>query len=265
MTPRIRGVNVLVLMHTDYAPSKVPAGVMGETQHTPHEHTARLRVALVEDDPEQARLVALWLEQDGLMVSHYPNGKAFLRAVAKESYDLVVLDRRLPDVDGVDVLTLFRSMAGDGPAVMMVSSDDDEPTVVTALSTGTNDFMYKPLRHQEFLARIHALGRRSAMRPLQQIDPFAVDEPSRAILLQNEPIPLTGREFDMAMFLFRRRGQLVSRNHILESIWGSDQLLLSRTVDTHISRLRKKLHLDGAHGWRLVSVYRRGYCLQRVT
>lgn len=224
----------------------------------------RLRVAVVEDDPEQAQLVVLWLGEAGLIVSSFLNGKAFLRAVAKESYDLVIIDRRLPDLDGVEVLSRFRAMAGEAPGVMMVSSEDDEPGVVTALTSGTDDFLCKPLRQQEFLARVRALGRRSTLRPLRQIDPFHVSEGERAIHLRDETIPLTGREFDMAVFLFQRRGQLVSRNHILESIWGSDQLLLSRTVDTHISRLRRKLRLDGAHGWQLVSVYRRGYCLQRL-
>ena len=171
----------------------------------------------------------------------------------------------LPDLDGLDVINRYRALANGGPAVMVVTVKNEESDAVDAFTGGADEYLRKPLRHREFVARIKALARRSQHRNLSDLEPFQIDMLSKKISLHGEPITLTAREYEMALFFFQRRDQLVSRNHILESIWGNDRLLLSRTVDTHISRLRKKLKLDGKSGWRLISVYRRGYSLQKVT
>ena len=226
---------------------------------------SKLRIALVEDDPQQARLLASWLGDAGYPAILYGSGAEFLRSVARESYDMLILDWGLPDLDGLEVLNRYRSIVSGGPGVIVVTVRDKESDAVAALEHGADEYLRKPIRAREFLARVRALGRRTAQRRLEDLDPFVIDPEQRTITLQGEPVRLTAREFDMAYFLFQRREQLVSRNHILESVWGNDRLMLSRTVDTHISRLRKKLRLDGESGWRLVSVYRRGYSLQKMS
>jgi len=223
-----------------------------------------MRIAVVEDDQQQAHLIESWLGEAGFPARTYANADGFLKSVAKESYDLLILDWMLPDLDGLELIGRYRAIAHGGPSVMVVTVKDTENDAVDALSKGADDYVRKPLRHGEFLARIRALGRRSEMRNLSDIRPFEIDIENCTIALRGKTIKLTAREFEMALFLFQRRDQLVSRNHILESIWGNDRLLLSRTVDTHISRLRKKLELDGGSGWRLISVYRRGYSLQKI-
>lgn len=224
-----------------------------------------MRIALVEDDPQQARLLTSWLAEAGYPAILYGSGSEFLKSVARESYDMLILDWGLPDLDGLEVLNRYRSIVSGGPGVMVVTVKDAETDAVTALQHGADEYLRKPIRAREFLARVRALGRRTAMREVEDIEPFSVDMDQRVISLDDEPVKLTAREFDMACFLFQRREQLVSRNHILQSVWGSDRLMLSRTVDTHISRLRKKLKLDGDSGWRLLSVYRRGYSLQKMS
>lgn len=224
-----------------------------------------MRIALVEDDPAQAQLMESWLGEAGFSYSRYTNADGFLKSIAKESYDLLIVDWMLPDLDGLEVIDRYRSIANGGPAVMVVTVKDKESDAVNALGKGADEYLRKPLRHREFVARVKALTRRTQIRNLADLEPFEIDLSNRRLSLHGKPLKLTAREFDMALFLFQRRDQLVSRNHILESIWGNNRLLLSRTVDTHISRLRKKLGLDGSSGWRLISVYRRGYSLQKVT
>lgn len=226
---------------------------------------SKLRIALVEDDPHQAQLLSTWLGEAGYPARLYNSGTEFLQSVARESYDMLILDWRLPDLDGIEVLDRYRSIVDDGPGVMVVTVNDHETDAVEALHHGADDYLRKPIRVGEFLARVRALGRRTAQRALEKLEPFEIDEEQRVIYLDGQHVKLTAREYDMALFLFQRREQLVSRNHILESIWGNDRLLLSRTVDTHISRLRKKLKLEGSSGWRLISVYRRGYSLQKIS
>lgn len=229
------------------------------------EMATSMRIALVEDDPHQAQLMESWIGEAGFSSRIYNDGNGFLKSIAKESYDLLILDWMLPDLDGLEVISRYRSIANGAPSVMVVTVKADERDAVRALKKGADAYLRKPLRHKEFVARIKALGRRAEQRNLTEVSPFEIDIENREISLRGEPIKLTAREFEMALFLFQRRDQLVSRNHILETIWGNDRLLLSRTVDTHISRLRKKLQLDGKSGWRLISVYRRGYSLQKVT
>lgn len=206
-----------------------------------------------------------WLGEAGFSSRVYSNANGFLKSVAKESFDLLIVDWLLPDLDGLEVINRYRSLASGGPAVMVVTVKDEENDAVDAFTRGADEYLRKPLRHREFVARVKALARRTQQRNFSDLEPFEIDVLRETISLSGETIRLTAREFEMALFFFQRRDQLVSRNHILESIWGNDRLLLSRTVDTHISRLRRKLRLDGESGWRLISVYRRGYSLQKVT
>jgi len=145
---------------------------------------------------------------------------------------------------------------------------DEERDIVAALKAGADDYLVKPLRKEELLARISALARRSGGRTTPraafQVGEFEIDPDRRLIMRDGGPIELTQKDFDLATFLFRNVGNLVSRGHILETVWGRSPELNTRTVDTHVSRLRTKLGLLPENGWRLSAIYQHGYRLEQL-
>jgi DNA-binding response OmpR family regulator len=181
---------------------------------------------------------------------------------------LLILDWILPEMDGMEVMVKMRGGLKNYTPILFMTARDQEADVVRALEAGADDFMVKPLSKAVFLARVTALGRRAGGYTSDELDdiaPYAHDSAARVITLHGEPIELTHREFDLAVFLFRHAGSVISRRHMLESIWGMHGGdLNTRTVDTHISRLRKKLHINGDNGWKLSAIYQHGYRLERV-
>ena len=137
-----------------------------------------------------------------------------------------------------------------------------------ALEKGADDYMVKPVRRGETLARIAALARRATPNGNQDqfitIGDYQIDCSRRTITSSETIIELTQKEYDLALFLFRNVGRLLSRGHILENVWGRRPDLNTRTVDTHVSRVRGKLRLTPDNGWRLTAVYQHGYRLERV-
>lgn len=229
-----------------------------------------MRIALLEDDQDQAELMVKWLSDAGHGCSHFNNGRDFLRNALRESYDLLVLDWMLPQMSGLEVLQKIRQGGKNFTPVIFITARDDETDVVRALEAGADDYMAKPIRYKELVARVAALARRASggREPdeMPACEPYSFDLKRKTVGLAGEEIELTHREFDLAMFMFRNNGRIVSRSHILESIWGMHGAdLNTRTVDTHISRLRKKLQLTEANGWQLSAIYQHGYRLERMT
>lgn len=227
-----------------------------------------MRVALVEDDVHVAQLIGLWLEEAGYSPCPYGTGQDFIRDLARESFDLIILDWMLPDTDGGQVLASLRERVSWRVPVIFVTARDAEADIVHGLELGADDYLTKPVRRAELLARIHAVMRRSgASEPASAVldmPPYRVDGVTRTVLVAGQPVELTHMEFELAQFLFRNIDRVLSRGHILESVWGKTAGLHTRTVDTHISRLRAKLGLGAEHGLRLTAVYNHGYRLERV-
>lgn len=227
-----------------------------------------MRIALLEDDPDQAVLVKGWLEQAGHRVVHFDSSRQFLRAILQESFDLYILDWVLPEMTGIEVLRHLRQSTQGRDPVLFVTVKDAERYVVEALEAGADDYMAKPVRKLELLARVNALGRRTgSMSTEESFDapPYVFDTRAQKIELNKDQIELTNREFELAVFLFRNTGRILSRTHILESIWGiRNPNLTTRTVDTHISRLRKKMQIGKQNGWKLSAIYQHGYRLDRM-
>ncbi len=226
-----------------------------------------MRIAILEDDSIQSDLLSLWLQEAGHQCKAFTHGKDFLREVGRESYDFFLLDWMIPDQSGTEVLTWLRANLKEYVPVLFVTARDEEEDIVTALSAGADDYMIKPLRKRELLARIDAIARRSrpavTQEPFSQ-DEFLIDPERRTIHRDGEEISLTQKDFELALFLFRNLGRLMSRGHILESVWGRSAEINTRTVDTHVSRLRSKLGLTQENGWRLSAVYQHGYRLERL-
>lgn len=228
-----------------------------------------MRIALLEDDPDQSELLGLWLEDGDHIISQYANGRDFLRGVRRESFDLYLIDWLLPDLSGIEVLQKLRNELQDFTPVLIATVKNTEQDIVRALEAGADDYLVKPVRRRELIARAGAVCRRVASGrttiPIQNADPYVIDAIHKQVRLNDSDLSLTNREFDLTELLFRNAGKVISRGHILGVIWGIDNEDLStRTVDTHISRLRKKLVLNGTNGWKLSGIYQHGYRLEQT-
>lgn len=213
-------------------------------------------------------MMRAWLVEGGHDVQVYVLGKALVRELGRDSFDLVVLDWMLPDTDGIQVLKWIREHVEWPMPVLFVTGKDEEDDIVKALDNGADDYMVKPVKRMELLARLKAVSRRAvAQDDGQKVFDFGlytVDLGTRSVSFRGEPIELTQKEFDLTVFLFRGAGRVLSRGHILESVWGRSPDLNTRTVDTHVSRIRNKLDLRPEHGWQLKAVYQHGYRLEAV-
>ena len=228
-----------------------------------------MRIALLEDDPDQSELLGLWLEDAEHMIIQSTTGRDFLRDVRRESFDLYLIDWLLPDLSGIDVLRKLRDELQDFTPVLIATVKKEERDIVQALEAGADDYLVKPIRRGELVARVDAVCRRAAgglnTTKILNAGAYVIDENHKQVRLNDDELALTNREFDLTALLFRNAGKVVSRGHILQVIWGIDNNDVStRTVDTHISRLRKKLGLSGANGWKLSAIYQHGYRLEQT-
>lgn len=224
------------------------------------------RIALLEDDPVQAKVVSLWLEQAGHSCHVFDNGRSLVKSAAHESFDLFILDWRTPEMSGEQVLTWVRKNIHDPVPILFTTMMDREEDIVHALTQGADDYLVKPLREQELLARIQVLlrrGRKDADADATfSVGSFLIDPQQRRISRDGTPIELTDREFELALLLFRNVGRLFSRSHIMDAVWGHGEDLVTRRIDTHMSRLRTKLGLGPDAAYRLVAIHQHGYRLE---
>ncbi|MBL8519141.1 MAG: response regulator transcription factor [Betaproteobacteria bacterium] len=223
---------------------------------------------MLEDDQVVGSAMRQWLEAGGHSVHHYTSGKAIVREAGRESFDLFLLDWHVPDLSGEDVLRWLREKQKTTVPVLFATSRDTEEDIVSALSAGADDYMIKPIRRMELLARVEALYRRMrpkvAETPQIVLSPYEIDLARRVVKLHDQPVEMTDKEYELTVFLFQNLGRLLSRGHISESVWGRTADVQSRTVDTHVSRVRKKLDFGTANGLRLSPVYNFGYRLERI-
>jgi two-component system, OmpR family, response regulator RegX3 len=228
-----------------------------------------MRIALLEDEQDQADLLCAWLSAAGHSCHAYMLGKDLVREAQRETFDLFLLDWEVPGISGAEVLVWIRANIDEAVPVLFVTARQREEDIVHALTNGADDYMIKPLGKLELLARIDALGRRA--RPSQRMNDdvlefgqLSVDCRNRLVKLGGVQVAMTQKDYELALFLLRNVGRLLSRGYILEAVWGQSAEINTRTVDTHISRIRGKLQLTPENGWRLSAVYQHGYRLERV-
>lgn len=225
-----------------------------------------MRIALLEDEPIVAELMSRWLAEQDHHVSAYARGDVLINALRRDTYDLLLLDWMVPDIDGEQVLEWVRAHIDWPIPVIFTTLRDDEEDIARILTQGADDYLVKPVRRRELLARIFAVARRTQLQPpsghLLQFPPFAIDTLERSVRFADRKVQLTQKELDLACFLFHNAGRVLSRDHILESVWGHRPGLNTRTVDTHVSRLRSKLGLDAHSAWCLSAIYHHGYRLE---
>jgi len=225
-----------------------------------------MHIALLEDDADQRALLELWLDSGQHTSRSFSMAAEFIEGAKKERFDLLLIDWMLPDGTGADVLQWVRQNLGWDIPVIVVTARDDEATVVAALKMGADDYVVKPPKPMELLARLENVARRvkPGGLPVLRLGSFEVDVARHRLTLDGNAITLTQKEFDLSVYLFQNPGKLLSRDHLLNKIWGLNTEVDTRTVDTHISRLRKKLLLDGSKGWKLTPIYGYGYRFDRV-
>jgi len=225
-----------------------------------------MHIGIAEDDQDQLNLLRLWLEGASHTVTDRGTVAQYVDVLKKERFELLLIDWMLPDGTGAELLQWARGNLGWELPILVLTARDDEATVVAALQAGADDYVVKPPKPMELLARVAALGRRvrGGALPVLRLGAFEIDIQRQRLLLNGEAVVLTQKEFDLSAYLFQNPGKLLSRDHLLNKIWGINADVDTRTVDTHISRLRKKLGLDGSQGWKLVPVYGVGYRFERT-
>ena len=224
------------------------------------------RVLIVEDEADIRELLGFHLEREGYLVTRNGNCSDALREAHAALPDLVVLDLMLPGLDGLDVCRRLRGDARTaGVPIIMLTAKGDEVDRVVGLELGADDYMVKPFSPKELVARVRAVLRRA--RPGDPgarrlgVGPLELDTGTYAVTLAGAALALTPKEFDLLRALLEARGRVLSREHLLDRVWGYARAgeVESRTVDVHIRRLRAKL---GDEGRRILTVKGVGYRLE---
>jgi DNA-binding response OmpR family regulator len=224
----------------------------------------RTRILVVEDD--EAIIVALEaaLALEGYCVDLARDGEAARVAIADQRPELIVLDRRLPRLDGMDVLRWIRRYAPEVP-VLVISALGSEDDKVDGLRRGADDYLAKPFGARELIARIEALLRRSRGRDgteVQRIGDLEIDARAGRVTIGDREIPLSRKEYEVLLALAGRKGEIVSRAVIFDTVWGHFAESGDRQVDWHIASLRRKLELDPRAPTRIVTHHGRGWELR---
>jgi len=225
-----------------------------------------MQIAVLDDDSHQLEFLSHAVEALGHASHRFSTGTALLHALQRSTFDLMLIDWELPDMTGIDVLRALRAKQRTHTPVIFVTHRDGERDVVQALIAGADDYVVKPVRSAELKARMLALLRRvyphedTALRH----GDFLLQPSSRTAHYNGRPLELKLREFELAHCLFAHLGQLLSRTYLMQTVWGRDADIPSRTLDTHISTVRTKLGLRPERGYRLSAVYGHGYRLETV-
>ncbi|NKB65713.1 MAG: response regulator [Candidatus Latescibacteria bacterium] len=208
------------------------------------------RILVVEDEPDILELVRFNLERAGLEVDGVGDGEAALQRIEEEIPALILLDLMLPGLDGLEVCRLIKQKPAlrDVPVVMLTAKAEEVDRIV-GLELGADDYVVKPFSPRELVLRIKAILRRLGDRPeegensmeMLSAGPLLIDPVGHTLSLEGSPVDLTATEFKLLLVLVQRRGRVQTREELLRVVWGYQYSGYSRTVDTHIRRLREKL------------------------
>lgn len=230
-----------------------------------------MKIASLEDDADQAKLLRCIVEDAGYECTTFTLGKELLNTLrTHQPFDLMLIDWELPDITGLEVVRWIRTHIGYDVPLMFVTGRVLEQELVAGLSAGADDYVSKPIRPRELVARIEALLRRRAVDTVAvqeelQLGRYTLDEKKGVACIDNEPIELAPKEFELALLFFRNPGRLFSRDVLSAAVWNREIPATSRTLDTHLSNIRQKLRLRPENGVRLASSYALGYRLEIIS
>jgi DNA-binding response OmpR family regulator len=226
-----------------------------------------MRIAALDDEIGQLELIQHTMAGIGHECHGFSTGRSLLRELRHQTYDLLVLDWSLPDVQGPSVVKWIRQDLNSRLPILFVTNRCEEADMVEGLAAGADDFMVKPIRVGELEARVRALLRRAYPSQHESELVFGAYHflpYSRTLEVNGEAVELKHREYELALFLFQNLGRLLSRQHLREAVWGVGAETPSRSLDTHISRLRSKLELRPSNGFLLSAIYGLGYRLEAI-
>lgn len=226
-----------------------------------------VRIAILEDEPAHAEVICRALREPGRECVVYEDGRHLLRELRRETFDAFVVDWHVPHVTGPEIVQWVRRHASTRTPILFVTSRDAEQDIVEGLESGADDYMVKPVRRAELVARFRALLRRAypdASATENEFGAYRFALHQREVFLNGERIALKPKEYDLALYLFRNAGRLLSHDHLLSELWGVSEVD-TRTLTTHMSQLRRKLDLRPHHGYRLAPVYGIGYRFERIS
>lgn len=228
------------------------------------------QILVVEDELSLRETLAYNLKKEGYLVETAGDGRTALDAARRLKPDLLVLDLMLPEIDGFEVARIVRKEMTS--AILMLTARDDEIDRVVGLEVGADDYLTKPFSMRELLARVKAqlrrtrqirdeMGAKEAALPHERLsfDDLVIDETRREVTLNGSPLALKPKEYELLLFLAMHRGQMLSREFILERVWGWDYVGDSRTVDVHVRWLRQKVEAEPSKPVRIVTVRGGGY------
>ena len=225
----------------------------------------KARILIVEDNPGLAFGLRNNLELEGYKVEVCTDGREGLEAVRRSTPDLVILDLMLPGMDGLSVLEAIRKSNGRVP-VLVLTARGEESDKVLGLRTGADDYVTKPFGLLELIARVEALLRRTtdgeeAEMPARvfRFGVIEIDAEARTVLRAGSPVELAPKEFDLLLALVQNAGRVRSRQQLLDEVWGYAADVVSRTVDTHIGELRRKLEEDPSRPQHILTARKAGY------
>jgi DNA-binding response OmpR family regulator len=230
-------------------------------------------ILVVEDEPTLQEILVYNLEKQGYSVEAAGDGRAALEAARHLKPDLILLDIMLPELDGFEVCKILRKEMST--PILMLTARDDEIDRVVGLEVGADDYLTKPFSMRELMARVKAQLRRTGMLrdEMAKLQSPQADAPQevlafenlvlnltrREVTLDGQVLPLKPQEYDLLLFFAQHKGQMLSREFILERVWGWDYIGDSRTVDVHVRWLRQKIEQDAASPVRIVTVRGGGY------
>ena len=221
-----------------------------------------VKVLIIEDEPNMILGLKDSCEYEGYEVSVARDGKEGLQKALAEKVDIILLDVMLPVMSGIDVCRTLRTRGIETP-ILMLTARSQEIDKVVGLEVGADDYVTKPVSIKELLARIRAHLRRAA-KQVVELDSFKFGDvelnfKKYAARKRGQALDLSAREFEILRYLIRHRGEIVTRDQLLDEVWGYDSTPVTRTVDNHIARLRQKIEQDPSAPQHIITVHRIGY------
>ncbi|MES2742284.1 MAG: response regulator transcription factor [Pseudomonadota bacterium] len=227
-----------------------------------------MRIVVLDNERSQSELICQVLSSAGHICHSFQSGKDLLGQLRKDSYDMLIMEWQVADLGAADLVRRARDKLPAGAPVLFMTNSTGEDDIVAGLAAGADDYMIKPLRRGELVARTQAQLRRAY--PTQngaeqlQFGQYVFETRPGRLLMDGAVLDVTHKEFYLALLFFRNIGRPLSRAYIHEAVWIRDTALPSRTMDTHVSRVRNKLQLKPENGFRLVPVYSYGYRLEKL-
>ena len=226
-----------------------------------------MRIAVLDDDALQLDLIKQVTEAMGHVCHTHTHGAELIHALGRQTFDLLIVDWHLPDTTGPEVVRWVRKNISEPLPILFVTHRQEERDIVEGLERGADDFMVKPVGIGELTARVAALLRRAYPDTISGpivFGRYRFTSDIRSIEHDGVSVELKHREYELALFLFQNMGRLLSRDHLKDIVWGQGVDVMSRSLDTHISRLRTLLDLRPANGFIITAVYGVGYRFEAV-